>query len=225
MVRASGSSPRARGTAASPCDQRNRTRFIPAGAGNGFVRSLARARFTVHPRGRGERESRVTTIGTLPGSSPRARGTARPAPRAPGRRRFIPAGAGNGAGLRLAAPGCPVHPRGRGERTNQRWRPSRRRGSSPRARGTAPRPGQTPQRERFIPAGAGNGVLPRLGLTPESVHPRGRGERSQARADRHEVTGSSPRARGTVPLIVELFVMTRFIPAGAGNGLQISACC
>ena len=53
-------------------------------------------------------------------------------------------------------------------------------------------------RERFIPAGAGNGRQ----ASPACAHPG----------------GSSPRARGTVCVPQLRNVKSRFIPAGAGNG-------
>ena len=92
----------------------------------------------------------------------------------------------------------PVHPRGRGEHSivpvltsrecrfipagagNTRQRPGRRRvdgGSSPRARGT--------------PVGV------ERRMPPASVHPRGRGEHMPMSHSSWQLSGSSPRARGT----------------------------
>ncbi len=98
------------GVAAAP-------RFIPAGAGNRRIIYPNTARESVHPRGRGEQgeERNVTNI-TI-GSSPRARGTDGRGFDLLGRRRFIPAGAGNRT-AGCASPLCPaVHPRGRGEQS------------------------------------------------------------------------------------------------------------
>ena len=77
-----GSSPRARGTLPNRADRDPQDRFIPARAGN-----ARRARYipqsqSVHPRARGERQSRHTWMPTCFGSSPRARGTPSPESRA-----------------------------------------------------------------------------------------------------------------------------------------------
>ncbi len=75
-LRASGSSPQARGTGpeAGPSDDPHR--FIPAGAGNGQGASLPWRGSSVHPRRRGERFSLRSAAFIISGSSPQARGTA-----------------------------------------------------------------------------------------------------------------------------------------------------
>ncbi len=114
--------------------------------------------FSVHPRVRGER-----AIGGL-----RQLATVR----------FIPACAGNAAGLPTDPSGATVHPRVRGERTRcpcaLRYRP----GSSPRARGTLALSRIPRFAGRFIPACAGNASIGRVDVIPHPVHPRVRGERS-----------------------------------------------
>ena len=93
-------------------------------------------------------------------------------------------------------------------------------GSSPRVRGTDRRRKRSGREERFIPAGAGNGVRGLLRRLHRTVHPRGCGERLSGTEGLHGYNGSSPRVRGTVMPGVGTAVGGRFIPAGAGNGQQ-----
>ena len=155
-----GSSPRVRGTLVRDAEFFQRRRFIPAGAGNAPPRSK-RCRFhSVHPRGCGERSGNAAASSLLSGSSPRVRGTrsARAGKTPP--TRFIPAGAGNALPYPCSSAITPVHPRGCGERRvisdNTAFAP----GSSPRVRGTHGDVAIFRLRQRFIPAGAGNALLP-----------------------------------------------------------------
>ncbi|CAD6875380.1 hypothetical protein [Methylomonas fluvii] len=70
-----GSSPRVRGTPLPNKHTADRRRFIPAGAGNALKMSCATCLSTVHPRGCGERRSKLIDLGVVAGSSPRVRGT------------------------------------------------------------------------------------------------------------------------------------------------------
>ena len=74
---------------------------------------------------------------------------------------------------------------------------------------------------RFIPAHAGNTQADDRGAHRRTVHPRACGEHGISRsmdADRH---GSSPRMRGTLLYELLLSVSSRFIPAHAGNTMQL----
>ncbi len=116
FARRLGSSPRVRGTPSKLKPVVVTDRFIPAGAGNASFNNGVPDSNSVHPRGCGERAQGKSSTGTLPGSSPRVRGT-RSADRCRRRRRrFIPAGAGNA--VHNAGDWCRdvVHPRGCGER-------------------------------------------------------------------------------------------------------------
>ena len=111
-----GSSPRARGTGQHRDIDQVAQRFIPAGAGNSAGRSARTPAPAVHPRGRGEQFSDHAHVLSLPGSSPRARGT--------------------GVKSRPSLLCLAVHPRGRGEQPKESDLPPGIDGSSPRARGT-----------------------------------------------------------------------------------------
>ena len=91
----SGSSPRMRGTPHILGDALAVRRIIPAYAGNTMVESVSHVHRGDHPRVCGEHRSEHHRVPVLRGSSPRMRGTLRPAihsPRFPG---IIPAYAGN----------------------------------------------------------------------------------------------------------------------------------
>ncbi len=132
-----GSSPRTRGTPATP--------------------ALPSCRSAVHPRARGEHEAFTSIAAEAAGSSPRTRGTRLLRPFLCRCDRFIPAHAGNtqqprvareleqvhprargehGAGAAACPPCAPVHPRARGEHFSPATMTRSARGSSPRTRGT-----------------------------------------------------------------------------------------
>ena len=109
------------------------------------------------------------------------------------------------------------------------------RGLSPLARGTLHGYASSQRRSRFIPAGAGN--TPRLFKRGRrgSVYPRWRGEHRLClrlyrwwRGEHHKETilrfvqvGLSPLARGTPAVGTVKLRYCRFIPAGAGNTIEI----
>ena len=173
----SGSSPHARGT---PPDTRGLLlafRFIPACAGNATAWNQRQAFLSVHPRMRGERFVAVTGCVAILGSSPHARGTPAAVGRVDGRRRFIPACAGNARQQTCVAAASPVHPRMRGERLVDVLATDALRGSSPHARGTLPAQPAGTRRRRFIPTCAGNAATRPPARRGPAVHPRMRGER------------------------------------------------
>ena len=93
--------------------------------------------------------------------------------------RFIPADAGN---IKMASPVMPenpVHPRRCGEHTKGSQSVTQRTGSSPQMRGTSTRARSFLQRNRFIPADAGN--IPSRSNPSRSnpVHPRRCGEHTK----------------------------------------------
>ena len=89
--------------------------------------------------------------------------------------------------------------------------------SFPRMRGTGSDGPAGVQLHRFIPAHAGNRSFTRCTSVPWQVHPRACGEQMIAWNTRSEVSGSSPRMRGTDSRIPRRSFRERFIPAHAGN--------
>ena len=172
-------------------------RFIPACAGNAAPTAQRESGASVHPRMRGERFISNGRPPKATGSSPHARGTrVSVSYRRPGGR-FIPACAGNasrgGPGVRRLA----VHPRMRGERSED-WEPRHiSDGSSPHARGTRSSSSTRDLDRGFIPACAGNASDANPACAVAAVHPRMRGERDRLRLDHGHGVGSSPHARGT----------------------------
>ncbi len=110
-----GLSPHARGTSVRTRSSLNRSRFIPACAGNIARKSRANARVPVYPRMRGEHIPFRARHPLEYGLSPHARGTYGEEVNEGSPTRFIPACAGNiiTAGSIPIRP--PVYPRMRGE--------------------------------------------------------------------------------------------------------------
>ena len=183
LARTSGSSPHARGTHATPVFPLVVLRFIPACAGNAWIRcmimtmadgSSPHARGT-HPPGQGREAARrfipacagnawirCMIMTMADGSSPHARGTPTFQFQRHNKARFIPACAGNALAARSPAHRRPVHPRMRGERGARRLKTRPQDGSSPHARGT-PVPGLSGVHwVRFIPECAGNAMASRM---------------------------------------------------------------
>ena len=104
-----------------------------------------------------------------------------------------------------------------GERLSLHHDVRSRDGSSPRVRGTWPHGGGNAQRDRFIPACAGNVSIFTSMTASFAVHPRVCGERANARTHSDTIFGSSPRVRGTYHETGGRFASNRFIPACAGN--------
>ena len=216
-----GSSPHTRGTHSNTPSPIWRMRFIPAYAGNAPQQGPWRPPCPVHPRIRGERDRMRVWLPIVTGSSPHTRGTR---PQATGMvpvARFIPAYAGNASGSVTAAQSTTVHPRIRGERPARQERARPLRGSSPHTRGTLTHntPGLRPR--RFIPAYAGNARHPATGPRERSVHPRIRGERKVPTTSDAALTGSSPHTRGTRNKVYAYDLLQRFIPAYAGNAINV----
>ena len=213
-----GSSPRVRGTARTAARTPQRSRFIPACAGNGRCSRSIPSPDSVHPRVCGERNLRKASGWEDSGSSPRVRGTERLGAERDAPARFIPACAGNGPQSRQVEVRLTVHPRVCGERRLPRSFSMCIAGSSPRVRGTAGVERLVGPTDRFIPACAGNGHAVSLSPPPSPVHPRVCGERFYGREHPGPLIGSSPRVRGTARARARRSSPKRFIPACAGNG-------
>ena len=131
-----GSSPLARGTPFTAWSTYQKTRLIPARAGNTKTLRPIKVAAMAHPRSRGEHTLSPSDGCGVGGSSPLARGTRPPCPRPDRRRRLIPARAGNTQGACRPQRSAAAHPRSRGEHVRGLVPRSRGRGSSPLARGT-----------------------------------------------------------------------------------------
>jgi len=110
-----------------------------------------------------------------------------------------------------------VHPHGRGEHMILVKKYAMDCGSSPRAWGTSTQPVSDRTYLRFIPTGVGN-ILGSFALGYTSaVHPHGRGEHFLLMFLIQVICGSSPRAWGTLLLVILRRLLIRFIPTGVGN--------
>ena len=217
-----GLSPLARGTPlpAPPCCCRSR--FIPAGAGNSKIQSIADAAGTVYPRWRGELRQLSDRSATNFGLSPLARGTPDAIAGSCIPPRFIPAGAGNSARLKGKNFWGSVYPRWRGELSSSARIMPAAGGLSPLARGTQSPAAALYRGDRFIPAGAGNSPESPVLRYALTVYPRWRGELVNCCSFITFFSGLSPLARGTRCQLQYVMRRHRFIPAGAGNSLNIT---
>ncbi|ELF71979.1 hypothetical protein WGE_03484 [Escherichia coli KTE42] len=176
----------------------------------------------VYPRWRGELDRTASVVSSGSGLSPLARGTPVFANLWTIAIRFIPAGAGN-TGARNTKPCiCSVYPRWRGEHWLCNSSTHDHVGLSPLARGTRAHGIQSRVSARFIPAGAGNTGSATAAPMTTSVYPRWRGEHEILVSVNAANTGLSPLARGTHYAFLRLPGFCRFIPAGAGNTLNIT---
>ena len=240
-----GPSPRVRGTPSRPRASRPCPRSIPACAGNPRPASDAIKRPGVHPRVCGEPHFRLPLSGRRSGPSPRVRGTPGRASARPGRRRSIPACAGNPSRHARQSVFPAVHPRVCGEPSAEQPEDCHAPGPSPRVRGTRIQLRQQPIGEGSIPACAGNPWHPPCPRPRRRVHPRVCGEpraglvrdapgsRSipacagnpwRPRAHRPRRPGPSPRVRGTLVTAASGKTFDRSIPACAGNPSRRRPC-
>ena len=151
-----GSSPRVRGTGPRKRVDPQRTRFIPACAGNSLNFRDRHIFSPVHPRVCGEQKAGFAApLGSI-GSSPRVRGTVFYAVPPREGSRFIPACAGNRVRMCRACRLAAVHPRVCGEQPISPSTSAAAPGSSPRVRGTVGLFWCDGRSFRFIPACAGN---------------------------------------------------------------------
>ena len=156
-----GSSPRGRGTQLHAAQQYRQRRFIPAWAGNTSPAITYTTNAPVHPRVGGEHASGSVSRVSVFGSSPRGRGTHHHDDGQRSGCRFIPAWAGNT--WRGWIPRCAraVHPRVGGEHAVNTAKSVLIYLVHPRVGGEhGEHPNYVWQRERFIPAWAGNTRTP-----------------------------------------------------------------
>ncbi len=137
------------------------------------------------------------------------------------RSRFIPARAGNSRLIAAFTSGTSVYPRSRGEQYACLSSAPVPAGLSPLARGTVSSSRRVLITARFIPARAGNSRLIAAFTSGTSVYPRSRGEQYACLSSAPVPAGLSPLARGTVSSSRRVLITARFIPARAGNRLDI----
>ena len=151
------------------------------------------------------------------GSSPRVRGTHQLDQGARHRAGIIPACAGNTRHAAIAVAKNGDHPRVCGEHSDANAARSFSSGSSPRVRGTPPLAAGKYHRPGIIPACAGNTAELLEELLNDGDHPRVCGEHPPQCRKPDDRPGSSPRVRGTLPVVAEHLLRHGIIPACAGN--------
>ena len=191
-----GSSPRVRGEDRATNISTYSIGIIPAGAGRSSIGVYAAIEDRDHPRGCGEKPSRRPPARRRKGSSPRVRGEVGDGVALHIGNGIIPAGAGRSCSTTTSSRCGRDHPRGCGEKTNARWIPARRMGSSPRVRGEAGKGSGGRPVGGIIPAGAGRSRPLRAHHPLERDHPRGCGEKKKRFQRLIVDVGSSPRVRG-----------------------------
>ena len=212
-----GLSPRGRGKRLALLQYPTLRWSIPAWAGETVVRICSSRALRVYPRvgggnARGEKKARCSR-----GLSPRGRGKRRIRIRRRGRRRSIPAWAGETCGCRTLWGAGRVYPRvGGGNQCRSRI-PRRAKGLSPRGRGKPMSLLTTGPAGRSIPAWAGETHIgPPAGTSPP-VYPRVGGGNPSMSIWAKEKVGLSPRGRGKRVGIQVKTAYWRSIPAWAGE--------
>ena len=198
-LRASGSSPLARGLRPAGTRAAGHMRIIPARAGFTTMRVDALIMPMDHPRSRGVYALRTSVGVAAFGSSPLARGLPFLPVEHETRARIIPARAGFTTSPPPTPPPRWDHPRSRGVYTSPKSPSGESSGSSPLARGLRSRPRPGNRRGGIIPARAGftdHGLRPGRG---DRDHPRSRGVYLALTSPHQGSTGSSPLARGLQP--------------------------
>jgi len=212
-----------RGTLPSRRDRPGPSRFIPAHAGNTVSLKGQDLSVAVHPRACGEHVVSPTYKSSPIGSSPRMRGTRQLATAWVCVFRFIPAHAGNTWTDATSALSLAVHPRACGEHPAPERPAAACGGSSPRMRGTPTNTRNDSIANRFIPAHAGNTSINLCFFNNFAVHPRACGEHTTCRCLTGGNAGSSPRMRGTRSTLLMPGGFLRFIPAHAGNTIELTS--
>ena len=203
--------------------QRRVEGIIPARAGNTATCRGGPAGVADHPRACGEHSASLSRRPTIPGSSPRVRGTPFPYVFILIGTRIIPARAGNTDRAGHIQPQKTDHPRACGEHQLADVPSVNNAGSSPRVRGTLREHDPNEVQERIIPARAGNTANASRddGFHPD--HPRACGEHFIGSPFCSIHAGSSPRVRGTRLTAGMECLRYRIIPARAGNTFWITS--
>ncbi|RYQ46227.1 hypothetical protein PG1780B_1257 [Bifidobacterium pseudolongum subsp. globosum] len=157
-----GSSPRMRGKQPWSREHTHQVRIIPAHAGQTGFHSRTPICRPDHPRACGANRRATRSTGCMIGSSPRMRGKQRISGEQCGRRRIIPAHAGQTVKVFPSAMIAPDHPRACGANTSSVFYSRQVIGSSPRMRGKHTIPANLEDGMRIIPAHAGQTPKPKI---------------------------------------------------------------
>ena len=133
------------------------------------------------------------------------------------RLRIIPAHAGQTKSKRVRAFSMPDHPRACGANSCDAASGRIVTGSSPRMRGKHGHLVRRNDRDRIIPAHAGQTARPRARRRPPPDHPRACGANCTVEPQYRFSFGSSPRMRGKPGFELDSEVTVRIIPAHAGQ--------
>ena len=198
LIDLGGSSPHARGallhgSTAPPC-----AGIIPACAGSTIEKHGVSPPSGDHPRMRGEHLTKTSSLFSIGGSSPHARGARRRVGLARAQFGIIPACAGSTSQIFWLAAVARDHPRMRGEHHASLDRPLTIAGSSPHARGAQVLARVHQLNSGIIPACAGSTAYLRHASSSARDHPRMRGEHSPTPKPIWILKGSSPHARGAL---------------------------
>ena len=134
---------------------------------------------------------------------------------------LIPARAGNTWASQPRHNRPRAHPRSRGEHFLDDGGGAVVEGSSPLARGTQLKGKNQDGTDGLIPARAGNTAFRDPSLPNNRAHPRSRGEHVANLLCVMVMAGSSPLARGTLCVVIDLAHGVGLIPARAGNTWQV----
>ena len=175
--------------------------IIPAGAGLTGISKLPMWQIRDHPRGCGAHRVAKSGMAVLTGSSPRVRGSRELVAYFLYGSGIIPAGAGLTAEVANESASQRDHPRGCGAHTppNDALKPIT--GSSPRVRGSRMNLFPLCPVHGIIPAGAGLTKCQKVYDAECGDHPRGCGAHNWDDVKPVEGGGSSPRVRGSLPLL------------------------
>ena len=215
-----GPSPRTRGNLSLTMQISWRSRSIPAHAGKSTMRSGVPVQPGVHPRARGEIDSRTIIWRPLGGPSPRTRGNRIYDNCTETIKGSIPAHAGKSWTYSFPPIRTGVHPRARGEILMTPKGYELTVGPSPRTRGNPAAVDAKRSGLRSIPAHAGKSDRLSAFRYRSRVHPRARGEIPCRDGGIGLSRGPSPRTRGNRFKRRGMVYYVRSIPAHAGKSLR-----
>ena len=195
-----GSSPLARGLPGEYRLRRARLRIIPARAGFTRRRSRPACGSWDHPRSRGVYGRVRDPHGAPAGSSPLARGLRGSVSWTTAQQGIIPARAGFTNSRTFRRPGRQDHPRSRGVYASAAASSAVPPGSSPLARGLPVDDADSAGEPGIIPARAGFTASASTAPSGPPDHPRSRGVYLTRGAASRWFRGSSPLARGLLPV-------------------------